>query len=203
MGTITSIEDYLKKKRPSRGRPSGGNPVLPRARLGSAEDLNIEEILERVQALRGKTSRYLLDMIETGLIFRLNQIRRFGGGMDRRISFASACRVPSDEIRRSLRRLCRNPNLQIRRSRNMRMLHAILMSSGGSTRSASGYFFLVRGRNSIVLAFVGVRPDGSVADTCRMIRRSTDILSWTRNMVDDFVRTSLRELFLEIDTKAC
>jgi len=160
---------------------------------------DVDEILERLEALRGEATYRLIDILEEAAVERLDQIRRFGLGLRRRISIAVARKIEHAALLGLVRQLTENPGLELRRGLHVRMLEVPVTPEGSARPAASVYFVLIRSDVRVTVAAGTVQADGGLAQTRSILRRPADIGFWTRDALDQFLRQYLRQLFEELE----
>lgn len=198
MAEITSIDEYRRRwGRPAR-QPAG-SPQTPRARSAGDATFEVDDVLKRLEAIRGELTHYLIDLLEDGAVDRLDQIRRYGLGLSRTVSIAVARKVEHEGLRDLVRVKMQLPRLELRRGLHLRLLEVPVTCSGRTEPDASAHIVLIREDKVLAIVAAAVKRDGVLAQTTLFFQRPCEIIYWSRDVVDQLLRRFLRELFEELE----
>jgi hypothetical protein len=201
MAEIESIEEYRRKReQPKHQKKPLVSRETPRARSAGEPIFDVQEVLRHLESMHNEMSYRLLDSLEEAILERLDQIRRYGLGLSRRISVALARKVQHEWLRDYVREQAESPRLELRRGLHVRMLQVPLTPAENRNPAASAYVILVRGEGMLTLVMAAVRGNGTPADHRFTLRRPCGIGYWSRDVVDQLLRRYLRELFEELES---
>lgn len=198
MEKVTSIVEYRRRMARSakRKRQSGESP---RARCTADPTFDVAGVLRQLESVRTEMNYYLLDILEEAAVDRLDQIRRFGLGLSRRISVATARRVEHTGLRDLVREVSGRPRQDLLRGVHTRILHVPVTADGSLHPSLEAYLVIMRTGETVTLLGAAVGSDGELHDTRLAVQIPSTLAFWRREPVDRFLRDFLRDLFEELE----
>jgi hypothetical protein len=193
---VTSIVEYRRRKARAPNRKAEKSP---RARCTGDPTFDVGDVLRQLESVRAEMNYYLLDILEDAAVERLDQVRRYGLGLSRRISVATARRVDHEGLRDLVREASGRPRQDLVRGVHLRILHVPVTADGQSRPTLETYFVITRTDETVTVLGASVRRDGELHDTRRVVRIPAALAFWRREPLDRFLRDFLRDQFEELE----